>query len=521
MPGLTYIENEQLLHSGSFFTSSGGHITITPYEAPLGSTITIGVVGGYSIPSVYQVSLIGSQSMYATQSLFATSSISASYASTASYISSSNIIGYVTALSASWASASISSSYGLSASYATTAGTANAISFVPATATSASWVSASVFITTAQTASYISSSAIFDAGKVYNHTASYATTAGVANTLASGAYNNITAAYATNAATASWATTATTANAISFVPITATSASWVSASVFITTAQTASYISSSAIFDNRVYNHTASFSTSASYSNNSTSASYGISSSYSLNTTSASFAITSAFASTPWIISASNVYYNAGNVGIGTTAPTAKFQTVGDIIVSRIADAGGVIRGDNVNGGIGGALKLGVSNTASDQFIAFGTTVSGATGEAAFTEKMRVLSSGNVGIGTTTPSQKLEVLGNISASGYIISTTAGSKITGSLLGTASNASTSSYYTANNYFCRQTPISGAINGSNYNFTWSPPPIAGTEMVFWNGVLLSSDGDYTISGGNVTLTNTRIPLTGDKLVATYFA
>jgi len=321
--------------------------------------------------------------------------------------------------------------------------------------------------------------------------------------------------------TASWATTATTANAISFVPITATSASWVSASVFITTAQTASYISSSAIFDNRVYNHTASFSTSASYSNNSTSASYGISSSYSLNTTSASFAITSAFASTPWIISASNVYYNAGNVGIGTTAPTAKFQTVGDIIVSRIADAGGVIRGDNVNGGIGGALKLGVSNTASDQFIAFGTTVSGATGEAAFTEKMRVLSSGNVGIGTTTPSQKLEVLGNISASGYIISTTAGSKITGSLLGTASNASTSSYYTANNYFCRQTPISGAINGSNYNFTWSPPPIAGTEMVFWNGVLLSSDGDYTISGGNVTLTNTRIPLTGDKLVATYFA
>lgn len=50
------------------------------------------------------------------------------------------------------ASYSITSSW---ANNATTAGTANAISFVPLTATSASWISASAFITTAQTASIL------------------------------------------------------------------------------------------------------------------------------------------------------------------------------------------------------------------------------------------------------------------------------------------------------------------------------------------------------------------------------
>ena len=105
------------------------------------------------------------------------------------------------------------------ASYALTASIAlNAIT--PSSVPSASWVSASNFITLAQTASYISSSAIFD-NKVYNHTASYALTASIA------------------------------LNAIT--PTSVPSASWVSASNFITLAQTASYINilsqDSIIFD--------------------------------------------------------------------------------------------------------------------------------------------------------------------------------------------------------------------------------------------------------------------------------
>jgi hypothetical protein len=87
----------------------------------------------------------------------------------------------------------------------------------------------------------------------------------------------------------------------------------------------------------------------------------------------------------------------AGNVGIGTISPTAKLHLEGDAIIE------GVLRADNVNLGLGGAIKVKASNTASDQYVAFGTTPSGSSGNATFTEKMRITSAGNVGIGTATP----------------------------------------------------------------------------------------------------------------------
>jgi hypothetical protein len=96
-----------------------------------------------------------------------------------------------------------------------------------------------------------------------------------------------------------------------------------------------------------------------------------------------------------------------GNVGIGTANPTARLHLEGDSIIE------GVIRGDNVNLGLGGAIKIKASNSASDQYVAFGTTPSGSSGSATFTEKMRINSSGNVGIGATDPDQKLDVNGNI------------------------------------------------------------------------------------------------------------
>ena len=94
---------------------------------------------------------------------------------------------------------------------------------------------------------------------------------------------------------------------------------------------------------------------------------------------------------------------SSGNVGIGQTSPTAKLYVQGDTIVR------GVLRGDNVNFGLGGAIKVNASNTASDQYVAFGTTPSGSSGAATFTEKMRITSTGSVGIGTTSPGTKLQV----------------------------------------------------------------------------------------------------------------
>lgn len=106
----------------------------------------------------------------------------------------------------------------------------------------------------------------------------------------------------------------------------------------------------------------------------------------------------------------------SGDVGIGdlNTAPTGKLYVRGDIVVSSVgAPKFGVIRGDNNSTGLGGAIKIGSSNTPSEQYIAFGTTPSGALGEASFTEKMRVAANGNVGIGTNSPEEMLDVRGTV------------------------------------------------------------------------------------------------------------
>jgi hypothetical protein len=70
----------------------------------------------------------------------------------------------------------------------------------------------------------------------------------------------------------------------------------------------------------------------------------------------------------------------------------------------------------------------------------------------------------------------------------------------------------------NFVTRETPT-GLINGSNTAFSLANTPVAGTEMVFLNGILQEVGGgnDYTISGASITMI--VAPLTGEKLVVTY--
>ena len=121
-------------------------------------------------------------------------------------------------------------------------------------------------------------------------------------------------------------------------------------------------------------------------------------------------------------------------VGMGTTTPSEQLEVAGNIKCSgtlttpALITTTGIIRGD-------GDLDL-FANTGSDDSVGFlelragssGTTLGGSiikfltnSSEAGFgSEKMRILSTGEVGINETAPSEKLHVDGNIKVTGNIL-----------------------------------------------------------------------------------------------------
>ncbi len=99
---------------------------------------------------------------------------------------------------------------------------------------------------------------------------------------------------------------------------------------------------------------------------------------------------------------------NSGNVGIGTASPDK-------LLVVKGADAEIVVDDTNSTP----LIRLRENGTTKSEITTSSGALTFSSGGA--TERMRIDSSGNVGIGLTSPSQKLEVSGNALASNLISS----------------------------------------------------------------------------------------------------
>jgi hypothetical protein len=105
---------------------------------------------------------------------------------------------------------------------------------------------------------------------------------------------------------------------------------------------------------------------------------------------------------------------NDGSVGIGTTTPAYELDVVGDLKTS-----GAVLVGANRleldPGFVRGNLRF-----QANQLVLYGGTSGIALHNASLNPMVTMLDDGNVGIGTTTPAYKLEVAGDLKATGAVL-----------------------------------------------------------------------------------------------------
>lgn len=126
-------------------------------------------------------------------------------------------------------------------------------------------------------------------------------------------------------------------------------------------------------------------------------------------------------ASAVWQLQGNDIYNtNSGFVGIGTSNPAHKLDVGGAGTASSIRINKFVIKDDNYNAAF--------VNFNAGAFLFYNSVGSSGSGLAyrfhvttSATPALDILNNGNFGIGTTAPSEKLDVNGNIKLNGNIVS----------------------------------------------------------------------------------------------------
>jgi hypothetical protein len=116
--------------------------------------------------------------------------------------------------------------------------------------------------------------------------------------------------------------------------------------------------------------------------------------------------------SSQWTTNGNNIYYNTGNVGIGTTNPTSRLDISGsgDQFIKVTSTNANNISGANFVRAGNDAIDWSVRNSAGNLYFSYSNDDM-ATANSAMV--IRGIPTGRVGIGVDTPTELLDVNGNI------------------------------------------------------------------------------------------------------------